>query len=108
MQFNYQNVKTEEESLVDFRNYGLLNRSLIDDEISHNEMDTIQILNKELESLKNRNKVVEELCQNLRNNMKTILENSANLENELNNTTKKLIETEFTLKKLMEKVNSRK
>ena len=108
MQFNYQNVKTEEESPVDFRNYGLLNRSIIDDEMSHTELDTIKILNKELESLKNRNKVVEELCQNLRNNMKTILENSANLENELNNTTKKLVETEFTLKKLMEKMNYKK
>ena len=108
MQFNYQNVKVEEESPVDFRNYGLLNRSLIDDEYSHNEMDTIQILNNELESLKNRNKIVEELCQNLRNNMKTILENSANLENELNNARKRLVETEFTLKKLMEKMNYKK
>jgi hypothetical protein len=108
MQFNYQNVKTEEESPVDFRNYGLLNKNIIDDEYSQNEFDTIKVLNNELESLKKRNKIIEELCQNLRNNMKIILENSANLENELNNTTKKLVETEFTLKKLMEKVNSRK
>jgi hypothetical protein len=108
MNFNYQNVKVEEENSVDFRNYGLLNKSLIDDEISHNEFETIKVLNNEIESLNNRNKVVEELCQILRNNMKTILENSTNLENELNNTKKKLVETEFTLKKLMEKVNSRK
>ena len=108
MNFNYQNVKVEEESPVDFRNYGLLNRSIIDDEYSQNEMNTITVLNKELESLKNKNKIVEELCQNLRNNMKIILENSVNLENELNNTTKKLIETEFTLKKLMEKINYKK
>ena len=82
MQFNYQNVKTEEESPVDFRNYGLLNKNIIDDEYSQNEFDTIKVLNNELESLKKRNKIIEELCQNLRNNMKIILENSANLENE--------------------------
>jgi hypothetical protein len=108
MQFNYQNVKVEEESSIDYRNYGLLNRSLIDDEMMHNDLDTIKVLNDEIKSLKNRNKAVEELCQNLRNNMKTILENAANLENELNNTRKKLVETEFTLKKIMEKVNARK
>ncbi len=108
MNFNYQNVKVEEESPVDFRNYGLLNRSLIDDEMNQNNYDTIKVLNDEIESLKNRNKVVEELCENLRNNMKIILENSTQLENELNNTRKKLVETEFTLKKLMEKINDRK
>jgi FtsZ-binding cell division protein ZapB len=106
MNFNYQNVEVEEESAVDFRKYGLLNRSLIDDEMN-NELDTIKVLNDEIESLKNRNKVVEELCQNLRNNMKTILENSTQLENELNNTRKKLVETEFLLKKLMEKINGK-
>jgi hypothetical protein len=105
MQFNYQNIKTEEENLEDLRNYGLLNRSIIDDEFQHNEIDTVKILNNEIELLKNRNKVVEELCQNLRNNMRTILENSASLENELNNTKKKLVETEFALKKLMKKMN---
>lgn len=108
MNLNYQNVKVEEESPADFRNYGLLNRSIIDDELSHNEMDTIKVLNDEIISLKNKNKVVEELCQNLRNNMKMILENSTQLENELNYTKKKLVDTEFTLKKLMEKVNARK
>ena len=105
MNFNYQNVKTEEENPIDLRNYGLLNRSIIDDEYSNSKFDTITVLNDELESLKNKNIIVEELCQTLRNNMKIILENSVILENELNNTRKKLVETEFTLKRLMEKMN---
>jgi hypothetical protein len=113
MNFNYQNVNVEEESPVDYRNYGLLNKSLIDDETNNYEtnnyeLNTIKVLNDEIKSLNNRNKVVEELCQNLRNNMKIILENSTQLENELINTKKKLAETEFTLKKLMEKINGRK
>jgi len=108
MNLNYQNVNVEEESPVDFRKYGLLNRNIIDDETNNYELNTIKVLNDEIKSLNNRNKVVEELCQNLRNNMKIILENSTQLENELNNTKKKLAETEFTLKKLMEKINGRK
>ena len=97
MNFNYQNVKTEEENPIDLRNYGLLNRSIIDDEYSNSKFDTITVLNDELESLKNKNIIVEELCQTLRNNMKIILENSVILENELNNTRKKLVETEFNV-----------
>jgi chromosome segregation ATPase len=99
MQFNYQNVKTEEEYPSDYRNYGLLNKSIIDDEESHN--NKIENLHNEIKSLQNRNKISEDLCDNLRNSMKTILQNSVALENELNNTRRKLIETEFALKQLM-------
>jgi chromosome segregation ATPase len=101
MQFNYQNVKTEDEYDSDFRNYGLLNKSIIDDEESHN--NKIENLQNEIKSLQNRNKIVEDLCDNLRNSMKTILQNTVSLENELNNTRRKLVETEFALKRLMNK-----
>lgn len=104
MQFNYQNVKTEEEHPSDFRNYGLLNKSLIDDENSHNNNDDItKNLYNEIKSLQLRNKVVEDLCDNLRNSMKTVLQNTVALENELNNTRRKLVETENALKHLMKK-----
>lgn len=101
MQFNYQNVKTEEEYPSDYRNYGLLNKSIIDDEESHN--NEIENLHNEIKSLQNRNKITEDLCDNLRNSMKIVLQNSVALENELNNTRRKLVETDFALKQLMNK-----
>lgn len=96
MQFNYQNVKTEEEVNYDYRKYGLLNKSLIDDETSHEE-NKIKDLENQIKILINRNKILEDLCTNLRNSMKTVLENSAYLENEFNNTKKKLLQTERAL-----------
>jgi hypothetical protein len=100
MQFNYQNVKTEEEVNYDYRNYGLLNKNLIDDETSH-EDNKIKNLENEIKSLQNRNKILEDLCTNLRNSMKTVMENSTYLENEFFNTKRKLLETENALEKVL-------
>ena len=111
MQFNYQNVKTEEEYPSDYRNYGLLNKSLIDDETSHetshednkiqNLINKIQNLENKNKILENRNKILEDLCTNLRNSMKTVLENSAFLENEFNNNKRKLLLTEKALEEAL-------
>lgn len=100
MQFNYQNVKTEEEVNYDYRNYGLLNKNLIDDETSHEE-NKIKNLENEIKILENRNKILEDLCTNLRNSMKTVLENSVYLENEFNNTKRKLLQTEKALEEAL-------
>lgn len=102
MQFNYQNVKTEEEVNYDYRNYGLLNKNLIDDETSYEE-NKIKNLENEIISLQKRNKILEDLCTNLRNSMKTVMENSIYLENEFFNTKRKLLETENALEKALEK-----
>ena len=107
MQFNYQNVKTEEEYPSDYRNYGLLNKNLIDDETSHednkiqNLINKIQNLENKNKILENRNKILEDLCTNLRNSMKIILENSAFLENEFNNNKRKLLLTEKALEEAL-------
>ena len=57
MQFNYQNVKTEEEYPSDYRNYGLLNNSLIDDEISYGD-NKIQDLEKKIDELHEENQIL--------------------------------------------------
>ena len=107
MQFNYQNVKTEEEVNYDYRNYGLLNKNLIDDETSHEENkiqdleNKIQDLENKIKIHENRNKILEDLCTNLRNSMKTVLENSVYLENEFNNTKRKLLQTERALEEAL-------
>jgi predicted nucleic acid-binding Zn-ribbon protein len=100
MQSNYQNVKTEEEYPSDYRKYGLLNKSLIDDETSH-EDNKIKDLENKIKILENRNRILEDLCTNLRNSMKTVLENSVYLENEFNNTKRKLLQTEKALEEAL-------
>jgi len=100
MQFNYQNVKTEEEVNHDYRNYGLLNKNLIDDE-TFQEEDKIKNLENEIKILQNRNKILEDLCTNLRKGMRTVLENSSYLENEFFTTKRKLLETENALEKAL-------
>jgi len=100
MQFNYQNVKTEEEVNYDYRNYGLLNKNLIDDE-TFQEEDKIKNLENEIKILQNRNKILEDLCTNLRKGMRTVLENSSYLENEFFTTKRKLLETENALEKAL-------
>jgi len=102
MQFNYQNVKTEEEVNHDYRNYGLLNKNLIDDE-TFQEEDKIKNLENEIKILQNRNKILEDLCTNLRKGMRTVLENSSYLENEFFTTKRKLLETENALEKALGK-----
>ena len=44
---------------------------------------------------------LEDLCTNLRNSMKIVLENSAFLENEFNNTKIKLLQTEKALEEAL-------
>jgi len=99
MQFNYNFVKTEEESTPDYRHYGLLPDNIIDDESSY--LKKIEELENEIKFLKNNNKITEDLCDNLRNSMKTILQNAVILENELNDTKNKLSIKENEIKNLL-------
>ncbi len=101
MQFNYQNVKVEEEN-PDFRNYGLLNKNLIDDE-QELEIYLFKSMQDKLRIAEDRNKMLEDLNDKLSNDIKIISQNSANLETELINTKKKLENAERAVKILMEK-----
>ena len=59
MNFNYNNVKTEEESATDYRTYGLLNENIIDDETSYYKKK-VQKLEDEIRFLQNNNKITEQ------------------------------------------------
>ena len=101
MQFNYQNVKVEEEN-PDFRNYGLLNKNIIDDE-QELEIYLFKSMQDKLRITEERNKMLEDLNDKLSNDIKIISQNSANLETELINTKKKLENAERAVKILMGK-----
>jgi hypothetical protein len=101
MQFNYQNVKVEEKN-PDFRNYGLLNKNLIDDE-QELESFLFKSMQDKLRITEDRNKMLEDLNDKLSSDLKVMTSNSAYLETELMNTKKKLENAERAVKILMEK-----
>jgi hypothetical protein len=89
MQFNYQNLNVEEEE-HDYRNYGLLNKNLVDDEQDY-EKYIINVMKKRLIMAEESNKILEDLNKNYVNDIKILTENLISLQKEFN---KKLMEIE--------------
>jgi len=102
MQFNYQNVKIEEENESDIRKYGLLNKNLVDDE-EKLEAFLFKSLQDKLRLTQESNNMLEKLCDDLKNDLQIVSANAAHLENELITTKEKLANLEKAFRIVMEK-----
>jgi hypothetical protein len=107
MQFNYQNVKVEEENQADYqannqanyqadyRTYGFLNKNIVNDEQEYNKY-IIEIMNKRIKLLEESNKVLESVNKEYINDINVLTKSLHSLQTEFSN---KLIELENKNKK---------
>jgi hypothetical protein len=90
MQFNYQNVKVEEEEKSnDFRTYGLLNKNLVNDEQEYNNY-MINLLEKKLYLAEQNNLALEELNKKYVEDINNLTQSLNIVLNEFSNKIKKI------------------
>jgi hypothetical protein len=98
MQFNLEKVNVEENE-QDFRNYGFLNKNLVDDEEKLQDY-LFESLNDKVRIYKKSNEDLMSIINNLRNDHQILANNAAYLEKELYETKNKLENAEKELRLL--------